>query len=977
MATLGAKSKRHRVTVVGSGNWGSAIAKIVAENTQNQPDLFEPEVRMWVYEETVTVPTTSKHCDASSVLSTTPQKLTKLINELHENVKYLPGIALPANVVALPSLEEAVKEATVLVFNLPHQFIGGICNQLKDKILPYARGISCIKGVLVSKSEIELFSESIGTKLGIYCGALSGANIANEVAQEKFSETTIAYDPPLVDSRNPTPRSLTPTSSDVDLARAPDSHRDSSGAGSKVHLQALPPEYPPIDHETLKRLFHRPYFHVHIVSDVAGVSLGGALKNIVALAAGFVEGLGWGDNAKAAIMRVGLLEMVRFGKEFFADTVITATFTEESCGVADLITSCSGGRNARCARLAVERGVSIDEVERTELNGQMLQGTSTAKEVYGFLNEKGRERDFPLFTAVYRGASSSSSPPGLAATDGRRRPSAVQATRWETCADATDFQCRNVTVPRFYEATATAQGEPNGTLYLLERRLISSSNLKWECHALQHGGDGKFQLMRAQPAATADGLAQVVAPEIAAALMGTGTTDFIIPYPRGAPRTQTIPDYRSFPANLAAYLFNQSIPIQAFTTTNIARDTIASIKDEQTRNPGGEHLVYALSYGTFLLNRILQIEPDLFSIAIFDGDLPPSSLGRSGLRLQALGRTDVAKRIADDCRCSEACRSLSLKRLVVFVDNLAKNISTPCFDQLAAVLGIPGSKEQVFDSISSRLSVQNTEPVPVAVVQRQDIDLLTYAPQILDWYRGNQSQAQLMNWDPRVFLWAVTNHLAQCEPGHEQTFSRLLQQVILPVLQVGDRLQGPDRVDPAIPFVDMIVGLHIVLSEFDDPPWTADLQRAYQNHTFLRLPEISLTTIDAFRAADRPFFNIPDQYWGKTATGVGADLIVLNGDFDTSSPIIGARQFFQDVTVADGHYKKFYTVPRAGHVIVAAAWSSCSPLLLKGYFGGDAQAKEQYETCLAAHANGTLDWEMADLRRSTGIDLWEGLTKSD
>lgn len=355
---------------------------------------------MWVYEETVTVPKNSKHYDESSEMSTTPQKLTTLINHFHENVKYLPGVALPENVRALPSLEDAVKDSTILVFNLPHQFIGGICDQIKGKILPYARGVSCIKGVNVSKEDISLFSESIGSKLGIYCGALSGANIANEVAQEKFSETTIAYDPPAIDSRNPTPRGVTPSSSHADLQQA--AHKDSSGQSSKVKLAALPPEFPPLDHDTLKTLFYRPYFHVSMVSDVAGVSLGGALKNIVALAAGFVDGLHWGDNAKAAIMRVGLLEMVKFGKEFFSESVHAATFTEESCGVADLITSCSGGRNARCARLAVERGVSVDEVERTELNGQMLQGTSTAREVYGFLKTKGQEVDFPLFTAVYR-----------------------------------------------------------------------------------------------------------------------------------------------------------------------------------------------------------------------------------------------------------------------------------------------------------------------------------------------------------------------------------------------------------------------------------------------------------------------------------------------------------------------------------------------------------------------------------------------
>jgi len=92
--------------------------------------------------------------------------------------------------------------------------------------------------------------------------------------------------------------------------------------------------------------------------------------------------------------------MVKFGKEFFGETVHTATFTEESAGVADLITSCSGGRNFRCAKMSIERGVSVDEVEQTELNGQKLQGTSTAKEVNSFLKARGLESEYPLFTAV-------------------------------------------------------------------------------------------------------------------------------------------------------------------------------------------------------------------------------------------------------------------------------------------------------------------------------------------------------------------------------------------------------------------------------------------------------------------------------------------------------------------------------------------------------------------------------------------------
>ncbi|KAI1322224.1 NAD-dependent glycerol-3-phosphate dehydrogenase N-terminus-domain-containing protein [Xylariaceae sp. FL0255] len=393
--------KRHKVTVVGSGNWGSTIAKIVAENTKAHPELFIESVQMWVYEEDVTY-------------NDKTEKLTDVINTHHENVKYLPGIKLPHNIVANPSLEEAVEGSSILIFNLPHQFIHRVCGQLKGKIVPYARAISCIKGVDVTDKGVSLFSEWIGDGLGIYCGALSGANLATEIAQEKLSETTIAYDPPPMDysrnpSRNPTPRSATPNrnsprASAAELSITPLAdmqHRDARGRISKTRLTPVPPEYPPLDGDTFKALFQRPYFLVSVVPDVAGTSLGGALKNIVALAAGFVVGKGWGDNAKSAVMRVGLLEMIKFGKEFFGETVSTATFTEESAGVADLITSCSGGRNFNGAKMAIERGVSVQEIEQNQLNGQKLQGTSTAIEVNSFLKQCSLEKDYPLFTVVY------------------------------------------------------------------------------------------------------------------------------------------------------------------------------------------------------------------------------------------------------------------------------------------------------------------------------------------------------------------------------------------------------------------------------------------------------------------------------------------------------------------------------------------------------------------------------------------------
>lgn len=404
MASLGAPyENRHKVTVIGSGNWGSTIAKIVAENTKANPDIFETDVQMWVYEEEVVIPKDSLHYDPA--VGDAKQKLTSIINSKHENVKYLPRIKLPDNVIANPDVVDAAKDSTILIFNLPHQFIDNICKQLRGHIVPYARAISCIKGVHVSDDGVSLFSEWIGDGLGIYCGALSGANIASEIAAEKWCATTIAYDPPAMDaSRAPTPRTQSPaaqqTGIDLTVTPANLTHKDARGRTSKVKLTAVPDTFPPLDHKTFKALFRRPYFHVRMVSDVAGTSLGGALKNIVALAAGFVVGKGWGDNAKSEICRLGMVEMIKFGKEFFGQAVNTATFTVESAGMADLVTSCSSGRNFRCAKMAVERGVSVAEVEQTELNGQLLQGTSTAKEVNSFLKARGLEDEYPLFTAV-------------------------------------------------------------------------------------------------------------------------------------------------------------------------------------------------------------------------------------------------------------------------------------------------------------------------------------------------------------------------------------------------------------------------------------------------------------------------------------------------------------------------------------------------------------------------------------------------
>ncbi|KAJ7970727.1 Glycerol-3-phosphate dehydrogenase [NAD(+)] [Quillaja saponaria] len=327
---------KSRVTIVGSGNWGSVAAKLIASNTLKLT-AFHDEVRMWVYEETLP----------------SGEKLTDVINKTNENVKYLPGIKLGKNVVADPDIENAVKEANMLVFVTPHQFMEGICKRLVGKIKADVEAISLIKGMEVKPEGPCMISSLISQQLGVNCCVLMGANIANEIAVEKFSEATIGY-------------------------------RENR-----------------VTAEKWVQLFYTPYFSVTAVQDVEGVELCGTLKNVVALGAGFVDGLEMGNNTKAAIMRLGLIEMKAFCKLLFS-SVKDSTFFE-SCGVADLITTCLGGRNRKVAEAFAKNGGnrSFDELEAEMLQGQKLQGVSTAREVYEVLSHRGWLQLFPLLATVH------------------------------------------------------------------------------------------------------------------------------------------------------------------------------------------------------------------------------------------------------------------------------------------------------------------------------------------------------------------------------------------------------------------------------------------------------------------------------------------------------------------------------------------------------------------------------------------------
>merc|ERR1719428_2907 len=334
---------KKNVTVIGSGNWGMAIAKIIAGNTARHEE-FHDDLTVWMFEEEV-------------IHKGTKRKLSELFNETKENVKYLPGHTLANNVKAQPDLKKAVADADILVWVLPHQFVPRTVQNM-GPVKEGCVSISLIKGGLELKDgKLGLCSDLLRQLLKHEVGVLMGANVANEVAAGEFCEATL-------------------------------------GLKDRAH------------HATLVKLFDCPSFRVTAVDDIPGVELCGALKNVVALGAGFCDGLGFGGNTKAALIRVGLKEMQKFCEAFYGDRKIKQDTFLESCGLADLVTTCFGGRNRKCADVfakCITEGTpkDWDTIEAEELNGQKLQGTGTAKDVMTCIKDAKKEAEFPLFCKIH------------------------------------------------------------------------------------------------------------------------------------------------------------------------------------------------------------------------------------------------------------------------------------------------------------------------------------------------------------------------------------------------------------------------------------------------------------------------------------------------------------------------------------------------------------------------------------------------
>lgn len=283
--------------------------------------------------------------------------LCEAIEKKRENVKYLPTIRLQTNLKPLTSLEEALSLTDIIIFAVPHEFVEEICYKIND-LHGLARrpvGVSLVKGLHFDENgNLERISQVIERMIGIKVGVLSGANVAIEVAKRQYCEATLC--PPATEDR----------------------------------------QFATV----LMSLFSSSYFKVTVSDDQSTVEICAALKNIIACGAGLVDGLGYGINTKSAAIACGFRELVTFvqlyNPQYDPKTLLS------SCGIADTIASCFGGRNRRVGEAFVRDSSDLAVLEKKLLKGQKLQGPTTAKNVYRLLEREQRQKEFPFFTAVHR-----------------------------------------------------------------------------------------------------------------------------------------------------------------------------------------------------------------------------------------------------------------------------------------------------------------------------------------------------------------------------------------------------------------------------------------------------------------------------------------------------------------------------------------------------------------------------------------------
>ena len=303
-----------KITILGGGSWGTALAKLLSENGN--------EVTVWLRDEI--------QC-----------------NELKServNKKYLPEVKIPDDIDFTSDINESVKNAEIILIVTPTQMVRSILKQIKNEF----------------KTDKIIVNASKGIEVGTM-------NRVSEIVAQETNNCTFA------------------------VLTGP-SHAEEVGLGLPTAITVACDDKKVC--ELIQDKFMSSYFRVYTNDDVIGAELGGALKNIIALGAGISDGVGYGDNAKAALMNRGIVEIARLGVAMGADI---HTFSGLS-GIGDLIVTCTSkhSRN-RNAGFLIGQGYTKDEAIKKV--GMVVEGISTTYAAYSLAHKLNIE--MPIVDAMY------------------------------------------------------------------------------------------------------------------------------------------------------------------------------------------------------------------------------------------------------------------------------------------------------------------------------------------------------------------------------------------------------------------------------------------------------------------------------------------------------------------------------------------------------------------------------------------------
>jgi glycerol-3-phosphate dehydrogenase (NAD(P)+) len=273
-------------------------------------------------------------------------ELADQINREHRNVDYLPGIELPEGLSATHDAAAALRGADLVAIAIPSQSLRANLIAWAPALPSDATLVSLMKGVELgsTKRMSEVIAEVAGAPAE-RIAVVTGPNLAREIAQEQPTATVIAC---------------------IDEARA-----------AAVQKQCSTP-------------YFRPYTNV----DVVGCELGGAVKNVIALACGIAQGMGFGDNSLATVITRGLAETARLGESLGADPLTFAGLA----GLGDLVATCNSplSRN-RTFGERLGRGESLDDAQEAT-HGQVAEGVKSCRSVLELAQH--HDIDVPITAAV-------------------------------------------------------------------------------------------------------------------------------------------------------------------------------------------------------------------------------------------------------------------------------------------------------------------------------------------------------------------------------------------------------------------------------------------------------------------------------------------------------------------------------------------------------------------------------------------------